>query len=69
MMAKNPKKRLGFKSIQEIKDHPYFADIDWNKLKNKMVNPPFIPDLKNEFDTKYIDKEFLARSAKDKNKF
>ena len=69
MMAKNPKKRLGFKGVQEIKDHPYFADIDWNKLKSKMITPPFIPDLKGQFDTKYIDKEFLARSHKDKSRF
>ena len=32
-MTKNPKKRLGFKGVQEIKDHAFFKDVDWGKMK------------------------------------
>lgn len=24
-------------------NHPFFADIDWNRLKRKMIEPPFTP--------------------------
>lgn len=47
LTEKDPKKRLGSKyGIEEIKSHPWFADINWSKLAKKEVPPPFKPDLK-----------------------
>lgn len=45
LMAKNPRKRLGNSktSIQDIKAHPYFADVDWDKMANKEITPPYKP--------------------------
>jgi hypothetical protein len=32
-------------SISDIKKHRYFADIDWEKTKNRKLEPvPYIPD-------------------------
>jgi hypothetical protein len=42
----DPAKRLGANGAHEIKAHPYFANIDWNKLQNLEVSPPFIPDVR-----------------------
>lgn len=39
LTIKNPKKRLCHKSIRS---HAFFKDFDWNKLKNKQINPPFL---------------------------
>ena len=39
-MKRNPKERLGFKNKQEIKDHPFFKDIDFEKIYNKEYTPP-----------------------------
>lgn len=54
LTEKDPKKRLGAKyGIEEIKSHPWFADIDWVKLARKEIKPPFKPDLsdwENYFD-------------------
>jgi len=36
-LKKDPSKRLGTNGAQEIKDHPWFSDIDWNKLAEKKV--------------------------------
>ena len=27
----------------EIKNHPFFAGIDWDKLEQKHIEPPYIP--------------------------
>ena len=45
-------KRLGKNGSEEIKQHPFFGDIDWNNLHK--MKPPFIPFLVNEYDTKYF---------------
>ena len=46
-------KRLGKNGIKEIKDHPFFNDINWNNVKE--IKPPFIPKVKNDYDTKYFN--------------
>lgn len=40
----NPKLRLGAKDVSEIKNHRFFASINWELLAAKEVKPPFIPD-------------------------
>ena len=42
LMSNNPKKRLGFvKGIKDIKGHPFFAQMDWVKLKKREIRPPY----------------------------
>jgi serine/threonine protein kinase len=43
LLCKDPKKRLGFKNINEIKNHPWFANISWGKVYKKEISAPFIP--------------------------
>jgi serine/threonine kinase 38 len=50
----DPENRLGVNGAEEIKSHPFFKGIDWNHIKETLI-PPFIPDLKNNYDTKYFD--------------
>ena len=59
----DPEKRLGNGSdgAENIKNHPFFSDIDWNKALNKQLKPPFIPNIDNETDIKYFEKS-LAES-------
>jgi len=47
-------KRLGLNGVEEIKKHPFFKNFDWNSIKK--MKAPFIPDIKNDWDTKYFDK-------------
>ena len=37
--------RLGAKGVDEIKKHPFFSGIDWDKLANKQLHPPFTPNV------------------------
>ncbi|ODQ66048.1 kinase-like protein [Nadsonia fulvescens var. elongata DSM 6958] len=54
-----------FRSFDEIKRHPYFAEVDWDNLrKNK---PPFIPQLDSDVDAGYFD-DFSNESDMEKYK-
>ena len=46
LLDKNQATRLGSKSdADEIVNHPWFADINWDKLIKKELDPPFLPDM------------------------
>lgn len=57
LLAVDPEKRLGSKSIDEIMNHPWFEGIDWNSVES--LEPVFVPDTsnidnyKNYFSTRY----------------
>ena len=59
LLNRNPKHRLGATDdAEELKRHPFFADIDWEALTKKLITPPFKPKLKSETDTSNFDPEF-----------
>jgi len=59
LLNRNPKHRLGATDdAEELKRHPFFADIDWEALTKKLITPPFKPKLKDEMDTSNFDPEF-----------
>ena len=42
LLQKDPWKRLGggIKDAMEIKQHPYFKDVNWDDVYNKRIRPP-----------------------------
>ncbi|GAA6063415.1 hypothetical protein JCM10212_002084 [Sporobolomyces blumeae] len=50
--------RLGRNSADEIKQHPFFAGVDWNTIRN--IESPFIPQLRSLTDTSYFPTEDLG---------
>ena len=40
LLEKDPDKRFGVFDKNEIKQHPFFKGIDWEKLEKKEINPP-----------------------------
>ncbi|KAE8352445.1 kinase-like domain-containing protein [Aspergillus coremiiformis] len=59
LLNRNPKHRLGAKGdAKELKEHPFFHDVDWEALSRKQVIPPFKPKLKSDTDTSNFDPEF-----------
>ena len=53
-LINDPEKRLGRNGAEEVKQHPFFKNVDWKHVKETMI-PPFIPELNGIFDTKYFD--------------
>lgn len=60
LLQRDPTKRLGYYSADEIKNHPWFKDIDWDKLYRKEIEPPYRPSVKDEMSTEQIDPEFTS---------
>ena len=40
LLCRDPKKRIGIYNKSEIKSHPFFKDLDWEKLGRKEITPP-----------------------------
>ena len=53
-MISDPNKRLGKNGADEIKAHPFFKGVDWEHIRDTM-KPPFVPEIKNDYDTKYFE--------------
>ena len=51
ILVAEPEMRI---SLENIKEHLFFKDIDWNQLKNKKIDPPFIPELEDNFSLEYF---------------
>ncbi|XP_013918452.1 PREDICTED: ribosomal protein S6 kinase alpha-1 [Thamnophis sirtalis] len=67
LFKRNPINRLGSgpDGVEEIKRHPFYSTIDWNKLFRREIKPPFKPAVGRPDDTFYFDKEFTSRTPKD----
>jgi serine/threonine protein kinase len=66
LIISDPKKRIGFNDINELKNHSWFNGFDWNKLEKKQIDSPFNL-IENEFDQSLcikvdiISDEYLMR--------
>ncbi len=49
---------------RDIQSHPFFAAIDWVKLENRQIEPPFKPDIKNPKEANNFDPEFTGEDPK-----
>ena len=66
LLNRDPKNRIGVRNKDEIKSHPFFADIDWDKLLKKKIKPPIdLVSIKKEQEEEYecktvsiIDKDY-----------
>jgi len=46
--------------MDDFKKHPWFADIDFERMMEKEIQPPFVPDLdRTNFDVSHELDEFL----------
>ena len=60
LLIVDPKKRLGYgyDGAEKIKNHPFFDGINWEDIWNRLIIPPFQPELNDELDLKYFDSQF-----------
>uniref|UniRef100_A0A4W6FJF8 Protein kinase C n=1 Tax=Lates calcarifer TaxID=8187 RepID=A0A4W6FJF8_LATCA len=61
-LTKNPARRLGCVASEggegAVTSHKFFADIDWEKLNRREIEPPFKPRIKTPEDVNNFDPDF-----------
>ncbi len=45
LLNKNFKERI---KISQVKQHPFFSDVNWNDLLSMKIIPPYRPNVFNE---------------------
>ncbi|RIA97083.1 kinase-like domain-containing protein [Glomus cerebriforme] len=64
LLARNPHNRLGSQNdAEEIKNHPFFANVDWEALYRKQVSPPFKPNVSSDDDVSCFDPAFTEEET------
>jgi len=63
-LTRDPAKRLG-SDFNQVKNHPFFKGIDWDKLERKEIVPSFKPKVSGKMDTDQIDPMFTSEQAVD----
>jgi serine/threonine protein kinase len=64
LLTKDKAERLGTKrDVEEIKEHEFFASINWTLLDQRLVEPPFVPDVAGKLDFKNFDQEFVREQV------
>jgi hypothetical protein len=51
LLDKNPESRLGYgpEDAAAIQRHPFFAGLDWKKVLQREIPPPFKPHISSLF--------------------
>ena len=57
LLAWDPLTRMGCLTdgAADVKHHPFFGDISWEKLTDMELEPPHIPELRSTTDMSYFD--------------
>ncbi|KAG8224373.1 hypothetical protein J437_LFUL005255 [Ladona fulva] len=67
LLIKDPRKRLGGGKgdAEELKQHPFFRGMDWEKLAKKDIPAPFVPNITGELDVSNFSEEFTKMTPTD----
>lgn len=64
-LTKNPAKRLGrgLNGEDEIKGNLFFRRIDWDKIEQREIQPPFKPKIRHRKDVGNFDRQFTSEKT------
>lgn len=66
LLTRDPQFRMGAKrDVEEIKEHKFYNDVNWEKLYARGYTPRFKPTVKNDTYTGNFDKEFTDERVQD----
>ena len=63
-LQKSPAERLGsLDGLREIQQHIFYKSIDWNLLEQRLIQPPYKPQVTSERDLSNIDELFTKEEV------
>eukprot|EP00483_Globobulimina_turgida_P003801 UN03808 len=69
LLQRQVENRLGFiNDVEDIKKHKWFRDVDWQKVLDKEIEAPYIPQMENEndlADTTCVANKYLQEQVAD----
>jgi len=65
LLTRDVDKRLGSRASEDVKRHPFFKEIDFDKMEKKQLEAPYKPKVKNDIDISQIDTAFTTEKAQD----
>ncbi|GMF30502.1 unnamed protein product [Phytophthora lilii] len=67
LLQGDPTKRIGvgINGDQELRQHPWFSKIEWDKLYGMTLEPPYLPPLSGKYDISLFEGE-IGNRAKDR---
>jgi len=67
LLVKDPARRLGGGVLdgEELKQHPFFATLNWDDVAKKKVTAPFVPRINDELDVSNFSEEFTGMAPTD----
>lgn len=66
LLNRNPKHRLGAqRDAEDLKEHAFFQDIDWDALAHKQIQPVFKPLVESDESVSNFDPEFTDTDLRD----
>ncbi|ELP86520.1 hypothetical protein EIN_034610 [Entamoeba invadens IP1] len=61
-LRKKPEERFG--DVEQIKEHSWFSDINWEELFSKRIVAPYIPNLSSPTDLSCFNKSITSEDKK-----
>ena len=61
LLNRDPQQRLGSGGANDVKIHPFFAEVNWDALMRREVEPPFNPLRNSDAESsRNFEKEFTT---------
>eukprot|EP00038_Savillea_parva_P008515 m.177467 g.177467 ORF g.177467 m.177467 type:complete len:479 (+) comp14355_c0_seq1:138-1574(+) len=66
ILDKDPRQRLGggTRDGRDVQDHPFFSEMDFEKLLAGQIPAPFVPEIKSADDTSNFDTMFTSEAPR-----
>ncbi|CAI4223181.1 unnamed protein product [Auanema sp. JU1783] len=62
LLDKRLQTRLGYNGVHEIMNHPFLADIDWEKAGHRELKPEIVPLVTDSMDVQNFAQEFTNQA-------
>lgn len=71
LLQKDPKVRIGCgtREAAEVKEHPFFQELNWDDVLHKRIQAPFKPRVRDEMDVGNFAEEFTTMAPVDSPAF